>query len=63
MKIATSSLTHRERKLWRVVVFNTLVNAFEITLAEMDEQHIEFEDDKNFVSFNLYTLAEYESTN
>jgi guanine nucleotide-binding protein subunit alpha len=39
-----------ERKQWRVVIFNNLVNAFQVILGAMEEQRTEFEDDDNIVS-------------
>jgi hypothetical protein len=40
-----------ERKQWRVVIFNNLVNAFQVILGAMEEQRTDFEDDDNIVSF------------
>ncbi|KAF2452936.1 G-protein alpha subunit [Lineolata rhizophorae] len=40
-----------ERKQWRVVIFNNLVNAFQILMSAMQEQETEFEDEDNIVRF------------
>ncbi|KAF2432719.1 guanine nucleotide binding protein, alpha subunit [Tothia fuscella] len=36
-----------ERKQWRVIIFNNLVNAFQIILGAMEEQRTDFEDHDN----------------
>ena len=38
-----------ERKQWRVVIFNNLVNAFQILLGAMDEHGTDFENEENQV--------------
>jgi guanine nucleotide-binding protein subunit alpha len=42
-----------ERRQWRVVIFNNLVNAFQVILGAMEEQRTEFEDDDNIVSIEV----------
>lgn len=46
-----------ERKQWRVVIFNNLVNAFQIVLGAMEEQRTDFEDDDNIVSYLYHCIG------
>lgn len=48
--IHTGGFNKNERKTWRAVIFNNLVNAFQIILGAMEEQRTEFEDEDNIVS-------------
>ena len=48
-----------ERKTWRVVIFNNLVNAFQIILGAMEEQRTEFEDEDNIVSLCLVAAGPF----
>jgi len=47
--IHAGGFTKNERKQWRVVIFNNLVNAFQILLGAMEEHGTDFEDDENRV--------------
>jgi guanine nucleotide-binding protein subunit alpha, other len=46
-----------ERKQWRAVIFNNLVNAFQILFSAMQEQGTDYEDEENVVS--LLSEANY----
>lgn len=41
-----------ERKQWRVVIFNNLINAFQILFSAMQEQGTDYEDEDNVVRSN-----------
>jgi guanine nucleotide-binding protein subunit alpha len=45
--IHAGGFSKQERKNWRSVIFNNLVNAFQIILGAMEEQRTEFEDENN----------------
>lgn len=47
--IHAGGFTETERKQWRVVIFNNLINAFQIILGAMEEQRGQFEDVDNIV--------------
>jgi guanine nucleotide-binding protein subunit alpha len=47
--IHAGGFTETERKQWRVVIFNNLINAFQIILGAMEEQRGQFEDMDNMV--------------
>ena len=45
--IHAGGFSKSERKTWRSVIFNNLINAFQIILGAMEEQNTHFEDDAN----------------
>jgi guanine nucleotide-binding protein subunit alpha len=45
--IHAGGFNKQERKNWRSVIFNNLINAFQIILGAMEEQRTEFEDEAN----------------
>ncbi|KAF2838315.1 guanine nucleotide binding protein, alpha subunit [Patellaria atrata CBS 101060] len=45
--IHTGGFSKSEKKQWRVVIFNNLVNAFQIIFSAMQEQETDFEDEDN----------------
>ncbi|KAK3056123.1 hypothetical protein LTS18_011693, partial [Coniosporium uncinatum] len=45
--IHAGGFSRHERKQWRIVIFNNLVNAFQIVLGAMEEQDTDFEDEDN----------------
>lgn len=45
--IHAGGFSKQERKNWRSVIFNNLVNAFQIILGAMEELHTKFEDESN----------------
>jgi guanine nucleotide-binding protein subunit alpha len=55
--IHAGGFTETERKQWRVVIFNNLINAFQIILGAMEEQRGHFEDEDNFVRRSLLSIA------
>lgn len=46
--IHAGGFTKSERKQWRVVIFNNLINAFQIILGAMEDTRTDFEDAGNF---------------
>lgn len=36
-----------DRRQWRVVIFNNLINAFQVILSAMEEQNVQFSDPSN----------------
>lgn len=47
--IHAGGFSKNERKQWRVVIFNNLVNAFQTLIMAMDEHTTDFENDENQV--------------
>ena len=45
--IHAGGFNKQERKNWRSVIFNNLINAFQIILGAMEEQRTDFEDEEN----------------
>lgn len=50
--IHTGGFSKSERKQWRAVIFNNLVNAFNTIFMVMEEHDETFEDSANVVSVN-----------
>jgi guanine nucleotide-binding protein subunit alpha len=47
--IYTRGFTKNERKQWRAVIFNNLVDAFQILLTAMEDHNTNFENEENQV--------------
>jgi guanine nucleotide-binding protein subunit alpha len=48
--IKAGGFSEAERKHWRVVIFNNLVNAFQTIIASMQETNTPFRDNESIVS-------------
>lgn len=47
--IHAGGFSKQERKNWRSVIFNNLINAFQVILGAMEDQNTAFEDEGNKV--------------
>lgn len=54
--IHAGGFSKNERKQWRVVIFNNLVNAFQILIGAMDEHGTDFENEENQVGSRRIVL-------
>lgn len=45
-----------ERKQWKVTIFNNLLHAFQVIFGAMEEQEVDFADQKNIVCANDSTV-------